>query len=179
MHRGSFILIFTEMESYQIFKEAFKNCSPKEIASELGVSLSLVYKWAQEQSESGSGSRNPLDRLLEIIRLTKEERIVEWLCEKNNGYFVRNPPSACDKGFEVLPATNEIVAQFSNLLSRISKAALDSSITLDEAEEIREQWDRLKCFGEGFVRCCEEGDFTKMADAEEKEEKEEPRRTLY
>lgn len=164
------------MESYEIFKEAFKKASPKEIASELGVSLSLVYKWAQEQSETGSGSRNPLDRLMEIIRITKEKRIVEWLCERNDGYFVRNPESSCEKGFEVLPATNEIVSQFSGLLSRISQAALDDSITQDEAHEIRQQWDRLKCYGEGFVRCCEEGDFEKMAEvAEEKG----PRRTLY
>ena len=164
------------MESYEIFKEAFKNSSPKEIASELGVSLSLVYKWAQEQSETGSGSRNPLDRILEIIRLTKEERIIEWLCEHNDGYFVRNQESSCEKGFEVLPATNEIVAQFSSLLSRISRAARDNSITQDEAQEIRQQWDRLKCYGEGFVRCCEEGDFEKMVEAVEEEA---PRRTLY
>jgi transcriptional regulator with XRE-family HTH domain len=167
------------MESYEIFKEAFKKSSPKAIAAELGVSLSLVYKWAQEQSESGSGSRNPLDRLLEIIRLTEEERIVTWLCEKCNGYFVRNPKSSCDKGFEVLPATNEIVAQFAGLLSQISKAALDSSITKNEAQDIREKWDQLKCFGEGFVRCCEEGDFKKMETEKEEKKEEEPRRTLY
>jgi len=166
------------MESYEIFKEAFKKCSPKEIASELGVSLSLVYKWAQEQSESGSGSRNPLDRLLQVIRLTQELRLIDWLCEKNDGYFVRNPPSSCEKGFQVLPATNEIVSQFSGLLSRIARAALDNSITLDEAGEIREQWDRLKCFGEGFVRCCEEGDFTKMEETEESPSPG-PRKTLY
>ncbi|MGC6466366.1 MAG: phage regulatory CII family protein [Akkermansiaceae bacterium] len=166
------------MESYEIFKEAFKKSSPKEIASELGVSLSLVYKWAQEQSETGSGSRNPLDRLLEIVRLTGELRLVDWLCEKSDGYFVRNPPSSCEKGFEVLPATNEIVSQFSSLLSRISQAAQDNSITLDEAQEIREQWDRLKCYGEGFVRCCEEGDFTKM-EQQQTPVPEEPRRTLY
>jgi hypothetical protein len=165
------------MESYEIFKEAFKRSSPKAIASELGVSLSLVYKWAQEQSETGSGSRNPLDRLLEIIRLTEEPRIIEWLCEKSDGYFVRNPPSSCEKGFEVLPATNEIVAQFSELLSQISQAALDSSITLDEAKDIRSQWDRLKCYGEGFVRCCEEGDFTQMDLAHEGDPT--PRKTLY
>ncbi|MGC6459639.1 MAG: phage regulatory CII family protein [Akkermansiaceae bacterium] len=165
------------MESYEIFKEAFKRSSPKAVASELGVSLSLVYKWAQEQSETGSGSRNPLDRLLEIIRLTEEPRIIEWLCEKSDGYFVRNPPSSCEQGFEVLPATNEIVAQFSELLSQISQAALDSSITLDEAKDIRAQWDRLKCFGEGFVRCCEEGDFTQMDLAHEGDST--PRKTLY
>lgn len=150
------------MESYQILKEAFKRTSPKAVASELGVSLSLVYKWAQEQSETGSGSRNPLDRLLEIIRLTNEPRIIEWLCEKTDGYFVRNPPSSCEHGFQVLPATNEIVTQFAELLSQISRAALDNSISRDEAHEIRAQWDRLKCYGEGFVRCCEEGDFTHM-----------------
>lgn len=165
------------MESYEIFKEAFKRSSPKAVASELGVSLSLVYKWAQEQSETGSGSRNPLDRLLEIIRLTEEPRIIEWLCEKSDGYFVRNPPSSCEQGFEVLPATNEIVAQFSELLSQISQAALDSSITLDEAKDIRAQWDRLKCYGEGFVRCCEEGDFTQMDLAHEGDST--PRKTLY
>lgn len=165
------------MESYEIFKEAFKKSSPKEIASELGVSLSLVYKWAQEQSETGSGSRNPLDRVNEVVRLTGELRIVEWLCEKNNGYFVRNPPSSCIKGFQVLPATNEIVAQFSGLLSRIAQAAVDNSITTDEAEGIRELWDRLKCYAEGFVHCCEEGDFTLME--KEVEPPEEPRKTLY
>ena len=100
------------MESHDILKKAFQNCSPKEIAGELGVSLSLVYKWAQEQSESGSGSRNPLDRLLEIVRLTEEEQIIEWLCERCNGYFVRNPSTPSQQSFEVLPATNEIVSQF-------------------------------------------------------------------
>jgi len=167
------------MESYEIFKEAFKKCSPKEIASELGVSLSLVYKWGQEQSESGSGSRNPLDRLLQVVQLTQELRLIDWLCEKNDGYFVRNPPSTCEKGFQVLPATTEIVSQFSGLLSRIAQAAHDNSITLDEAQEIREHWDRLKRYGEGFVRCCEEGDFAIMEKIEEPPPSAGPRKTLY
>jgi len=51
------------MESHDVLKNAFEKSSPKAIASELGISLSLVYKWAQEQSSTGSGSRNPLDRV--------------------------------------------------------------------------------------------------------------------
>ena len=166
------------MESHEILKNSFESTSPKAVASELGVSLSLVYKWAQEQSETGSGSRNPLDRLLEIIRLTGDLRIVEWLCHRSGGYFVRNPDSNCEEGFEVLPATSEIVTQFSDLLHRISEAALDHSITLDEAEEIRRHWDKLKCYAEGFVRCCEEGDFEAMEKAE-KTDKDQPKKTLY
>ncbi|MEJ6572898.1 MAG: helix-turn-helix domain-containing protein [Akkermansiaceae bacterium] len=166
------------MKSHEVLKAAFDNSSPKAIASELGVSLSLVYKWAQEQSESGSGSRNPLDRIVEIHDHTQHLPIIEWLCEQCNGYFVRNPVSTCEKGYEVLPATNAIVGQFSSMLTRISQAALDNSITPDEAEEIRLCWDKLKSYAEGFVRCCEEGDFELMQEDDE-EEKDKPTKTLY
>ncbi len=168
------------MESHEVLKEAFDKTSPKAIAAELGISLSLVYKWAQEQSDTGSGSRNPLDRILEIVRQTDDIRIVEWLCAQSGGYFVRNPDSSCEQGFEYLPATNEIVTQFSLLLGRISQAALDNSIDSDESADIRLLWDKLKCYAEGFVRCCEEGDFEKVKDANEgKQPPVQPRKTLY
>lgn len=166
------------MKSHEVLKAAFDNSSPKAIASELGVSLSLVYKWAQEQSESGSGSRNPLDRIIEIYDHTQHLPIIEWLCEQSNGYYVQNPEPVAEHSFDVLPATNEIVGQFSSMLTRISQAALDNSITPDEAEEIRERWDKLKSYAEGFVRCCEEGDFELMQEDDE-EDKDQPRRTLY
>lgn len=169
------------MESHEVLKNAFEKSSPKEVASELGVSLSLVYKWAQEQSDTGSGSRNPLDRVIELFKLTCDPCIIEYICEQCDGYFVRNPISHCEKGFQVLPATNEIVSQFSTLLMRISGAALDNSITNDEAEDIRISWDKLKGYGEGFVRCCEEGDFELMELEPEEELTAQPkvRKTLY
>ena len=150
------------MRSHEVLKEAFEKTSPKALASDLGVSLSLVYKWGQEQSEIGSGSRNPLDRLLAIIQATGDLRILRWLCEESGGYYVTNPPSSCDKGYEVLPATSEILTRFSMMVNKISEAAQDKYITEDEAEEIRKCWDILKGFTEGFVRCCEEGDFKQM-----------------
>jgi hypothetical protein len=150
------------MESHEVLRNAFAKTSPKAVASDLGISLSLVYKWAEQQSEDGSGSRNPLDRLMKIIELSGDLRIVEWLCQQTGGYFVRNPKSSCQKGFQVLPATNEIVGQFSALLQQISTAALDHSISRKEAKEIRECWDKLKSYAEGFVRCCEEGDYDQM-----------------
>lgn len=167
------------MKSHEVLKKAFDQSSPKAIAADLGISLSLVYKWAQDQSDTGSGSRNPLDRVLEIHNHTQDHTILEWLCEQTDGYFVRNPVSHCEQGYEVLPATNEIVGQFSGLLARISQAALDNSITSDEAEEIRFSWDKLKSFAEGFVRCCEEGDFELMQKDQEESDEDKPRATLY
>lgn len=169
------------MKSHEILKEAFDQSSPKSIASELGVSLSLVYKWAQDQSDLGSGSRNPLDRIIEIYDNTQHQAIIEWLCEQCDGYFVKNPAPNSDNNYKVLPATHEIVGQFSNLLERISQAALDNSITPDEAEDIRRSWDSLKSYGEGFVRACEQGDFERIPKDDNVLEtaSEAPRTSLY
>lgn len=152
------------MESHEVLKQAFDNSgiSPKEIASELGVSLSLVYKWTQPNTETGSGSRNPLDRLAALVLLTREPAIVEWLCQHAGGYLVMNPKSTCEQGFEVIPATSSIVQQFAGLLDVVSRAAQDNNIDAQESDEIRIVWDKLKSYCEGFVRCCEEGDFEQI-----------------
>ena len=85
-----------------MLRKVFEKVSPKAIASELGISLSLVYKWAEKPNEDGSGSRNPIDRLLKIMELSEDEAIVEWLCQRAGGCFLRNPDSSCKQGFEVL-----------------------------------------------------------------------------
>jgi transcriptional regulator with XRE-family HTH domain len=116
------------MQSHEVLKAAFKKSTPKAIASEIGVSLSLIYKWAQEQSDSGSGSKNPLDRIMEIFRLTQHIEIIEWICEQSGGYFVKEEIREEDnQPLDVFPAMNEILFQFSELLSKISEAAKDNS----------------------------------------------------
>jgi hypothetical protein len=52
------------MHSHEVMKEVLKKTSAKQIASEMGLSLSLIYKWAEQPAdESGSGAGNPLDRV--------------------------------------------------------------------------------------------------------------------
>lgn len=147
------------MESHEVLKRALRKTTPKAVAAELGVSLSLVYKWAEKPTEFGSGSRNPLDRLLQIIDLSGDNGIVEWLCRQQNGHFVKDPDVTGHQFNHVLPATQEIIGQFSDLLNEISDAADDHSVTKEEAVEIRQVWDKLKSYAEGFVRCCENGDY--------------------
>lgn len=150
------------MESHEVVRQALSKGNPKEVAASLGVSLSLIYKWAQPDDAQGSGTVNPLDRVVQLFDLTGDDHVVQWLCMKAGGVFVKNPPSHCRQGFEVMPATQEIVQQFANLLASISQAALDNSISGQEAAQIRHAWDELKRFTEGFVRCCEEGDFVHL-----------------
>ena len=156
------------MKSYQIIKESCKKRGIKSVASEIGVSSSLMYKWSQPYDGTGSGSKNPLDRILELINAVQDPSLIEWICEQSGGYFVRDPESHQEKNYEVMPATNEIVAQFSALLGEISQAAQDNNIEKKESEKIRKVWNALKSFTEGFVKCCEEGDFSGIINTEEK-----------
>ncbi len=150
------------MESHEVLRRALRKTSPKAVAADLGVSLSLVYKWAEKPADDGSGSRNPLDRVLQIMELSGDTGIVDWLCRQQGGHFVKDPDVSGHQIDHVLPATQEIIGQFSDLLTRISQAAVDHSVSTDEADEIRECWDKLKSYAEGFVRACENGAFKTM-----------------
>ncbi|MGV3662453.1 MAG: phage regulatory CII family protein [Prosthecobacter sp.] len=152
------------MDSHDIISKAVERTSFKEVAAQMGVSLSLAYKWSQPDEQQGSGTANPLDRVRQLYEITKDPQIVHWLCQKANGFFVQNTSGGGPRGMELMPATQEIVQQFAALLAAISKAAADDRITSEEATHIRGVWDELKRFTEGFVRLCEKGDFTHLAE---------------
>jgi hypothetical protein len=152
----------TAVESYEILQQAFDKVPPKAVADALGVSLSLVYKWAQPPEEGkGSGLLNPLDRAAELMKVTRDPELIRWLCQRAGGYFVRNPGKNIERR-DLAPAMNEIIQQFADLLGAISEAAADHRVSKDETQLIRRHWDELKTVTEGFVRACEEGDFDKL-----------------
>lgn len=152
------------MDSHEVISNAVEHTSFKEVAAQMGVSLSLAYKWSQPDEQQGSGTANPLDRVRQLFEITRDPQLIQWLCHKADGVFVQNPKGGGPRGMELMPATQEIVQQFADLLTAISKAASDNRISLDEAEHIRSVWDGLKRFTEGFVRLCEKGDFVHLAE---------------
>ena len=151
----------SDMHSHEVLREVIQKNNAKEIAAEMGLSLSLIYKWA-EPCEAGSGAANPLDRIDALISCTQDERIVQWLCRRSGGFFIKNPESHWPDPDYLIPATNRIVQEFADLLAVIASAASDNSITKEESKAIRARWEQLKCVTEGFVRCCEDGNFSEM-----------------
>jgi transposase len=148
------------MQSHEILREVFQECSPKQVASELGLSLSMIYKWAEPaDTTAGSGSTNPLDRIEALLRCTNDRRLVQWICQKAGGFFILNPNINKPHPSYLIPATNEIVQEFADLLAVIATAAADNQITQKEAQQIRGRWEELKSVTESFVACCEEGNF--------------------
>jgi len=152
------------MESHEIVRKCFEKKSPKEIAAELGVSLSLVYKWAETaEADGGSGTANPLDRTAQLVRLTGEHDILHWLCRVGNGYFVPEPRGAANSE-ELTASVNALVRHFATTLGDVASAAADHRITASEASRLRAGWDDLRSRTEAFIRACERGDFDAAAE---------------
>jgi hypothetical protein len=147
------------MQSHELLREVLHSHNPKEIAAEMGLSLSMIYKWAEPAEGTGSGATNPLDRIAALLRCTHDVRIAQWICERAGGFFIANPKATWSHPFYLIPATNQIVQEFADLLSVIAAAARDNQVSRDEARAIRSRWEELKSVTEGFVRCCEEGNF--------------------
>lgn len=150
------------MDSHELLKDILKKISAKQISSEMGLSLSLIYKWAEPPSDdSGSGANNPLDRIDQLLRISKDPRIAQWVCERAGGFFITNP-EAKPHPPSLIPATNDIVQEFADMLQVIAMAAADQQITKEESKSIRQVWEELKSVTEGFVSACEAGNFSEL-----------------
>lgn len=150
------------MQSHELLREVFSKTSVKQVSSDLGLSLSMVYKWAESDEGSGSGATNPLDRIETLVRSTGDTRIVQWICERAGGFFIKNPKSHWPHPHFLIPATNRVVQEFADLLSVVAAAAADNQISKEESGRIRRRWEDLKSATECFVRCCEEGNFSQL-----------------
>jgi hypothetical protein len=146
------------MESHELLRDVFQKVSPKAAAAQLGLSLSMVYKWAEPPAQR-SGAANPLDRVAVLMRCSEDTQIAQWVCQKAGGFFVKNPRSDSVHPLHLVPAMNTVVQEFADLLSVMAAAAHDSQITSAESKAIRSRWEELKSVTEQFVRCSEAGNF--------------------
>lgn len=147
------------MESHEVLKKSVSDLGVKSVASDLGLSTSLIYKWCQPtDSEVASGAENPLDRLAKVYELTGDTGPIEWLCRKADGYFVPNVQREDIDAIPLLHMTRRIVREFSDLLDVLTESIEnDGKIDLHESEKIRNEWEQLKSSAESFVSACEEG----------------------
>lgn len=150
------------MQSHELLKDVLKKTSAKQISSEMALSLSLIYKWAEApETGNGAGASNPLDRIEQLLRITGDRRLAQWVCERAGGFYFANPevPGAVKS---LIPATTAIVQEFADMLQVIAAAAADQTITPEEARAIRGRWEELKTVTEGFVQAAEQGRFGEL-----------------
>jgi hypothetical protein len=146
-------------ESWEVLRDAVEKIGVKMVASELKISQPLLYKWCQpsvtEDNPDASGAMNPLHRIAEILRVTKDIEIVKWQCEKAGGYFVSNPNKYKKNTMHEIDEIHKLVREFSDVLGELSASLSDGIITSKEASRVRKEWDNLKSLGEHLVASME------------------------
>ncbi|HZZ45013.1 MAG TPA: hypothetical protein VFE58_18905 [Tepidisphaeraceae bacterium] len=154
------------MKSYDVIRQAVDEPGVKAVAGALRVSPALVYKWCEQspanEDPDQSGAKNPLDRVKEMYLLTKDIRLIRWLCNEAGGFYVANPVPELRKpiGESVFNETQCMMRDFSELLDAVTESVDDdASIDEQEAIEIRQKWEDLKATAERFVIACEKGHY--------------------
>src|SRR5450755_430612 len=110
------------MKSHEVIRQAVEEPGVKSVAAALKVSSALVYKWceapAEKEDPEQSGAKNPLDRVREMYGLTKDIRLIRWLCNEAGGFFVVNPEQPESKKLDesIFAETRDMVREFSELL---------------------------------------------------------------
>lgn len=154
------------MDAHEVMRDVLKRTSAKQIAADMNLSLSLIYKWA-EPPDGESGANSPLDRVGQLVRITHDPHIAQWVCEQAGGFYIRNPHNL-PPGGPLIPVTNDIVQEFADMLATIAVSAADDAISRDEAKKIRARWEELKSVTEGFVKAAEAGTFGVTTGGEKK-----------
>jgi hypothetical protein len=152
------------MKSYEVIRQAVEELGVKAVAAALKVSPALVYKWCEPPAEKDdpdqSGAKNPIDRVREMYLLTKDIRLIRWLCNQADGFFVSNPVPNLRRSPDetIFDETRGMVRDFSELLDAVT-SSLDNDQVIDanEADQIRQKWEDLKACVERFVIGCEKG----------------------
>jgi hypothetical protein len=167
------------MKSYEVIRQAVEEPGVKAVAGALKVSPALVYKWCEQPADNEdpdqSGAKNPLDRVREMFLLTKDIRLIRWLCNEAGGFYISNPVPELRRTLDetIFGETRSMVRDFSELLDAVTEAVDDDpGIDADEADEIRQKWEDLKACVERFVIACEKGHYR----LKKKEEKAPPRK---
>ena len=146
------------MDSGDVIREAVADMGTKHVATQMRLSPSLLYRWCDPQRTSNvSAAVNPLDRVLELCKLTGNDLPIHWLCEKTNGFFTPNPKVDDSQGEFSIRHTQQIVQEFSDLLTAIASVmSQGEEVSSEEAQKIRSEWEDLKRVAESYVVSVEQ-----------------------
>ena len=143
-------------EPQAVWQELIHAGFAKRIIAATGLSKSQVYRWG----ETGAGRGvDPLTRMGQLLEATAgNDALIEWLCERRGGTFVRQPPpqpAAADWS----AAVGQTQLALTELLGVCATLLVRRVRTSAEVGRLRQLWVRCASVMEGFVQACERGVF--------------------
>jgi len=151
------------MKSYELVGLIKKQVGCKRLAGDMHVSPNLVNKWARPRTDGRSAELNPLDRADALQQCAHSSRVAMWICQRAGGIYVANPPAGeLPANATLLRAQGRVQAELARWLALMAEASAAGRLPPAQTRALREQWDRLKSIGEGFVRAGEMGRFREL-----------------
>jgi len=142
-----------------ILRKAAEGINIKELAADLGkvegkdtLSVSYIY----QQLRGDTKIKNILERCRVWLKHDKSGTILQWLCNENEGYFVKRISNK--------KCSNQVVAklmkEFAEVISTIADALLDGKVSMTEYKNLRKEWQDVQSIMEGFLDACEKGEYS-------------------
>lgn len=129
------------MKSDEVIKDAV-NGKTKDVADKLGLSPESLYKWM----DSNPKYNNPVKRILKLLDATEDIRIIEYICNKSGGYFVRNTDDLNPKAH-----INKIYSEMADVIKAIAEGWEDEHLTKNELWKIQVEFSELQSCLTGFL----------------------------
>lgn len=122
-----------------LYRTIHRNEKPlKLIAELLDVSESYLARAAlpdQEESETGTGCRFPLKKLIPLIEVTGDFQVLDFI-ERSLGRVAINAPKSVNSLSDMCRLSLRSVKEFGELMSNVEVSLSDGRITPEEKERI-------------------------------------------
>ncbi len=126
----------------RLYNTIHRNEKPlKALAEEIGMSGNYLSRAAlpdQEESDTGSGCRFPLEKLIPLIRAADDYAILDFIEDAVGRVAVHVPPATITNR-EVYRLAMQAVKQFGELMGELDAGLADGRLTAAEKDRISEE----------------------------------------
>jgi hypothetical protein len=123
-----------------LYNTIHRNKKPlKLIAEEIGISENYLTRAAlpePEETETGSGCRFPLKKLVPLIMATNDFSVLDVIEHSLGRFGVLLPPPAGTPTADICRLTMKSIAEFGELVSEIERSLSDNKVSKKEREKI-------------------------------------------
>jgi hypothetical protein len=131
-----------------LYKTIHRNKKPlKAIAEEIEMAESYLTRSALpdlDESETGTGCRFPLKKLIPLIHATDDFCTLDFI-ERSLGRVAFSLPSGKNGLNDICRLTLRSVKEFGELMAAIDKSMADNVLSADETDRIRKEgWDAIQ-----------------------------------
>ena len=147
------------MKSHEVMRQVCKQAGSKQVADALRLTPGHIHKWMRPAGDPNTGALNPLDRLDALAEFTGDERLVQWMCARRGGCFMRNPPARRSLPRDWLTLTGAVLAELGRLQAALGAMLTEKDPSGPAAAVLRGAWDKFKPDMERIVCGYERGQF--------------------